>query len=471
MTEEIKLVTSLHKKRLTPVEEAQAFAAYLKTHDVTPDELAKRLNKPARYVEERLLLNGLSRESVKALVERKIDLGHAQLVAQLRPDQQKACIREIVEQEYTVQQFSDVVRFNPRIDFGDLPLRLQERWGGSQTTLDCAELLETKTAANSILQAKMKKELAEYLAAEREKVRAKGITVFASRDDLVKQYPKAEVVTEYGKYAESYDDVLKELPNSKRFVVVIAFDDTLEKTVYCVAPDEYWTDVADKRKAQEARKQAKKSRAQVEAERANADELLSRTREERLRKNVVAYRHEWMIEKVRSLTAPGSVVAKAAMLQLLLQHLSDGWKRKPDEYGSRLAAEIAKAAGHPIADEDLDEYSGTLCLSDCLSAPTNELDGYLHRAMLAYAHQQDDEWLNATINALRLDYTKEFALTSEYLDLYTKEQLLVLAKEAKITSITAAAAAKKPTLIDAILTGTPNEFVPKEFSKAGKLHA
>jgi hypothetical protein len=39
--------------------------------------------------------------------------------------------------------------------------------------------------------------------------------------------------------------------------------------------------------------------------------------------------------------------------------------------------------------------------------------------------------LNAIIGALGVDYAKEFVLTSEYLDLYTEDQLLGLAKEAK----------------------------------------
>src|ERR1019366_3095470 len=67
MTEEVKLVTSLHKKNLTPIEEGRAFAAYLTAHHVTPDELAKRINKSKRFVEERLTLNGLTPETVTAL--------------------------------------------------------------------------------------------------------------------------------------------------------------------------------------------------------------------------------------------------------------------------------------------------------------------------------------------------------------------------------------------------------------------
>lgn len=39
---------------------------------------------------------------------------------------------------------------------------------------------DTKTDRNDVLQAKMKKELAEYLEGEREKIRAKGITVYGS---------------------------------------------------------------------------------------------------------------------------------------------------------------------------------------------------------------------------------------------------------------------------------------------------
>jgi len=340
MTEEIKLVTSLHKKCLTPVEEGKAFAAYLDAHKVKPDELAKRLNKPGRYVAERLQLNGLTPESVAALGERRIELGHAQIIAQLRPAQQKACVKEIIENEYTVQQFSDVVRFNHRIDFGDLPLRLRERWGGAQTTLDCAELLDTKTGRNDVLQAKMKKELAEYLEGEREKLRAKGIAVFPSVGELRKQHPDAAAVTEYGEYAPVYKDVLKELPDSKRFAVVIDFDQSLDKTIFCLAPKQFW---AEQRQATAAKLESKKSKKQRDDEQEDADRVLVRTREERLRKNVAAYRHDWMIQKTRALT--GSAIGKAVALQVLTEHLTDGWKRKADEHGDDLRAAIATAAG------------------------------------------------------------------------------------------------------------------------------
>jgi hypothetical protein len=450
------------------VEEGRAFAAYLAAHKVKPEELAKRLNKQKRFVEERLQLNGLTPESVTALQDRRIELGHAQIIAQLPAAQQKACVKEIIENEYTVQQFSDVLRFNPRIDFGDLPLRLQKRWGGVQTTLDCAELLDTKTDRNDVLQAKMKKELAEYLEAEREKIRAKGITVYASTTELLTQHPTAEEVTGYGKYEEAYKDVLKELPGSKRFAVVIAFDNILDKTIHCLEPKAFWAEVEAKRKATTAKKEGKKSQKQCDAEQEDADQLLGRTREERLRKNIVAYRHGWMIVKARSLTTQGSGIAKAVALQVLMEHLTDGWKRKTDEYGNGLLTAIATAAGRKTAEED-EGYGGTLGMNDYLKIAATELDGFIHRATLAYAHQEDDEWLNTIIGALAVDYTKEFVLTCEYLDLYTKEQLLGLAKEAKSNAFTKDELSKKTTLIDAILKRAPKGFVPKDFQKAGRV--
>jgi hypothetical protein len=197
------------------------------------------------------------------------------------------------------------------------------------------------------------------------------------------------------------------------------------------------------------------------------DALLSRSREERLHKNVVACRHEWMVGKTRALTEQGSRIAKAVTLQVLMEHLNDNWKRKTDEYGDTLRSEIATVAGRKIAEAD-QGYGVMLGMSDYLNVPPNELDGFLHRAALAYAHQEDDEWLNATINALDIDYTKEFVLTREYLDLYTKDQLVKLAKQAKVTAFTKDEIAKKPALIDAILRGAPKGFVPKDFLRAAK---
>ncbi len=197
--------------------------------------------------------------------------------------------------------------------------------------------------------------------------------------------------------------------------------------------------------------------------------MLAQTREERLRKNITAYRHTWMIAKTRALTTQGSDIAKAIALHVLMEHLTDGWKRKPDEYGDQLAKDIARAAGQHKAEED-DDYRGLRQMSDYLHVPARQLDGFLHRAALAYAHQQDDDWPNTIIDALDIDDTKEFALTTEYLDLYSKDQLLTLAKHAKV-SLTKDDVAKKGTLMDAMLKRTPTGFVPKDFRKAREVTA
>lgn len=53
-----------------------------------------------------------------------------------------------------------------------------------------------------------------------------------------------------------------------------------------------------------------------------------------------------------------------------------------------------------------------------------------------YAHQQDDDWPNSIIDALKLDLNNELELTGECLDLYSKDQLQKLAKQAKIADLT-----------------------------------
>jgi hypothetical protein len=75
-----------------------------------------------------------------------------------------------------------------------------------------------------------------------------------------------------------------------------------------------------------------------------------------------------MIGKARSLTTQGSGIAKAVALQVLMEHLTDGWKRKTDEYGDGLLTAIAKAAGHKTAEED-EGYGGTLRMNDYLTRP------------------------------------------------------------------------------------------------------
>jgi ParB-like chromosome segregation protein Spo0J len=65
MNEEATLVVSLHKKLLTPLEEGVAYAEYLRTHNVTTNELGWRLNKVKGYVENRLRLTRAPRRARK----------------------------------------------------------------------------------------------------------------------------------------------------------------------------------------------------------------------------------------------------------------------------------------------------------------------------------------------------------------------------------------------------------------------
>jgi hypothetical protein len=232
-------------------------------------------------------------------------------------------------------------------------------------------------------------------------------------------------------------------------------------TIYCVQPAAVWADVKGKHDAQAG----KKSSAQVANERHAADEPLATTREERLRKNVTVYRHEWMIEKVRSLTTPDSRIAKGVTLHVLLTHLADHWKRQLDTYGHQLTADIAKAVRRDSENEDSASLPN---LAEYLTLGPQKLDAFVHRAALAYAHQQDDEWLSAILDALNIDYAKDFALSPEYLDLYTKDQLQQLAREAKITGLSKDEVATKTALIDAMLRRAPKGLVPKEFIKAGR---
>jgi hypothetical protein len=175
-----------------------------------------------------------------------------------------------------------------------------------------------------------------------------------------------------------------------------------------------------------------------------------------------------MTDKTRALTTQGTQIAKAVTLQVLMAHVTDHWKRKTDEYGDGLYAQIAKAAGRKVAEED-DGYGGALRMHEYLKVSERELDGFIHRAALAYVHQQD-EWLNTIITALNVDYPNEFVLTREYLDLYGKEQIVKLAKEARITVLTSEELAKKGRIIDAILRRAPKGFVPKDFQKAGRVN-
>lgn len=92
---ELIAVENSQRDDLHPLEEADGFAALMKAdHAYTPKAIAAKIGKSERYVQQRLSLARLVPDVQKAFLANTITAGHADLMARLSPDDQKAALKQ-----------------------------------------------------------------------------------------------------------------------------------------------------------------------------------------------------------------------------------------------------------------------------------------------------------------------------------------------------------------------------------------
>jgi len=89
---EIQLIENLMRRDLTALEEAQGYNAMLAKH-YTHEQIAEKVGRSAQYVRDRCRLLNLVKGAMELLQEKKIEVGHAILLARLTPEHQIRTIR------------------------------------------------------------------------------------------------------------------------------------------------------------------------------------------------------------------------------------------------------------------------------------------------------------------------------------------------------------------------------------------
>jgi ParB family chromosome partitioning protein len=102
---ELALIENIHRKDLNPIEEAQAYRRWLEDTDTTQDILAKKLGKDRSTVANMLRLLKLPKVVQEDLVEDRLSMGHARVLAGLKtPEEQKALRDLIIKKSLSVRQ-------------------------------------------------------------------------------------------------------------------------------------------------------------------------------------------------------------------------------------------------------------------------------------------------------------------------------------------------------------------------------
>lgn len=399
-----QMVAGLHQKNLTPLENAKAYAKYLNKPQRSKESLAKKLGKKVDYVERRLLLLKLCEPVEKALQDKKIEVGHAQLLSQMNEKQQKNALKEILEWDLTVQNFADQIRWMKKIDFGNIEFRPDNNGNNQKTIFDSIgnELNPKHNDADFRNSTAFKKDLAQYVESERKVLRSKGIKVFNSDEVLQEKFPEAKAVESYG---DNYTNVLKELPGSKKYAVVvdIGYND-LDKTVYLLDPQ------VEKKKEQEAKKA--KQREFTPEEKAEAEKNLNLSRKEKLKRRIDEFKTEFLIEKSRELLEPGFNV-KALIL----------WQLMNDNCGNEYTDKAMKSVG----------ISNHNYVEKILKLPEDKLDKALSVMAKITLAKMDLSDLSCVSQKIGVKYNRHFVMNEEYLKPYTKDALRKLGRELKIS--------------------------------------
>ncbi len=97
-----QMLAGIFQKNLNPIEEGKAFKNYMESEKITAEQLAKRISKRVNYVEKRLELEKLPIKVQAALINKRIQIGHALLLARIPGEERLSFMKDIIDDELEV---------------------------------------------------------------------------------------------------------------------------------------------------------------------------------------------------------------------------------------------------------------------------------------------------------------------------------------------------------------------------------
>ncbi len=108
---ELALIENIHRKDLNPIEEALAYKRLLEDSNTTQDVLARRLGKERSTVTNILRLLKLPQIIQKDLIDERLSMGHARVLAGIKGAQEQKRIRDhIIEKNLSVRQVEQLLK-------------------------------------------------------------------------------------------------------------------------------------------------------------------------------------------------------------------------------------------------------------------------------------------------------------------------------------------------------------------------
>jgi ParB family chromosome partitioning protein len=121
---ELALIENIHRKDLNPIEEAMAYSRLLESTGVTQESLAARLGRDRATIANTVRLLKLPASIQKDLMENRLSMGHARVLAGLKDGlEQKAMRDEIIRKDLSVRQTEALVKKRSRLGASKLRAR------------------------------------------------------------------------------------------------------------------------------------------------------------------------------------------------------------------------------------------------------------------------------------------------------------------------------------------------------------
>ncbi|MBW2018026.1 MAG: ParB/RepB/Spo0J family partition protein [Deltaproteobacteria bacterium] len=108
---ELALIENIHRKDLNPIEEAQAYKRWLEDTRTTQETLAKKLGKDRSTIANMLRLLTLPPVVQKDLIEGRLSMGHARVLAGIKGAEKQKALRDvIIKKALSVRQTEALVK-------------------------------------------------------------------------------------------------------------------------------------------------------------------------------------------------------------------------------------------------------------------------------------------------------------------------------------------------------------------------
>lgn len=113
---ELALIENIHRKDLNPIEEALAYKRWLQDSGTTQDTLAKRIGKDRSTISNMLRLLNLPTLIQKDIIDGRISMGHARVIAGIKDKRIQKRLRDlVVKKALSVRQLEDAVKMRTKM--------------------------------------------------------------------------------------------------------------------------------------------------------------------------------------------------------------------------------------------------------------------------------------------------------------------------------------------------------------------